>query len=178
MSKTHASQSVDNNLHLRRYLNIVARQKQHRWQPTNHGALSRTTGAGTDELLLAAGQCWPWWAELKLNADDRTDAITASAAAMSQYCFVYLTGAENNGRAVPVMSAKKLTPFQVVVKRLPPRACKQKSTVNKSNDSYENLKSSEVSNISISLIDDNQQARKLSRDNNNSIVASSDYRKV
>lgn len=35
MPRAHDTQSVNNNLHLRRYLNIVARQKQHRHQPTS-----------------------------------------------------------------------------------------------------------------------------------------------
>lgn len=35
LPRAHDTQSVNNNLHLRRYLNIVARQKQHRHQSTN-----------------------------------------------------------------------------------------------------------------------------------------------
>lgn len=59
MSKAHATQSVNNNLHLRRYLNIVACQKQHRWQqrhqPANRPPMR--PGPGVWLNLMPAGQC-------------------------------------------------------------------------------------------------------------------------
>lgn len=104
MTRAHDTQSVNNNLHLRRYLNIVARQKQHRHQPTS-GYRETTVACYDMSRRVGTMNYADHDKDLKLNDDAITaiaaEAVTSRLQAMPcavLFGFVYLTATLIYGR--------------------------------------------------------------------------------